>query len=161
MDDVKKGILCQLFSGTNKQIHKAADAKFRGDINILLVGDPGVSKSQLLQFVHRIAPRGIYTSGKGSSAVGLTAYVSKDPDTRETVLERSRQDACFLLNEFPFFSFLSWRMGWGWIDCFVCRADSILMNLHLEVEFHQLDLNLFFVCLFVCFWWWLNSHISC
>jgi DNA replication licensing factor MCM4 len=60
----------------------------RGDINVLLVGDPGTSKSQLLQYVHKIAPRGIYTSGKGSSAVGLTAYITRDPDTKQLVLER-------------------------------------------------------------------------
>ena len=51
------------------------------------VGDPATSKSQMLQFVHKIAPRGIYTSGKGSSAVGLTAFITRDPETREAVLE--------------------------------------------------------------------------
>jgi DNA replication licensing factor MCM4 len=87
MDDVKKGILLQLFGGTNKSFQKGGSPKYRGDINILLCGDPSTSKSQLLQYVHKIAPRGVYTSGKGSSAVGLTAYVTRDPDTRETVLE--------------------------------------------------------------------------
>jgi DNA replication licensing factor MCM4 len=53
---------------------------------VLLVGDPGTSKFQLLQYVHKIGPRGIYTSGQGSFAVGLTAYVKKDPKTRETVM---------------------------------------------------------------------------
>ena len=46
---------------------------------MLLVGDPSTAKSQLLQFVHKLSHRGIYTSGKGSSAVGLTVYVKKDP----------------------------------------------------------------------------------
>eukprot|EP00656_Telonema_subtile_P033974 TRINITY_DN38123_c0_g1_i2.p1 TRINITY_DN38123_c0_g1~~TRINITY_DN38123_c0_g1_i2.p1 ORF type:complete len:676 (+),score=134.55 TRINITY_DN38123_c0_g1_i2:431-2458(+) len=85
-EDVKKGMLCQLFGGCCKTFKESA-ARFRGDINILLVGDPATSKSQMLKFVHKIAPRGIYTSGKGSSAVGLTAYITKDPETRESVLE--------------------------------------------------------------------------
>lgn len=87
MDDVKKGILLQLFGGTNKSFEKGGSPKYRGDINVLLCGDPSTSKSQLLQYVHKIAPRGVYTSGKGSSAVGLTAYVSRDPETRQVVLE--------------------------------------------------------------------------
>ncbi|CAI2162770.1 12474_t:CDS:10 [Funneliformis geosporum] len=87
MDDIKKGILLQLFGGTNKHFKKSGSPHFRGDINILLVGDPGTSKSQMLQYVHKIVPRGIYTSGKGSSAVGLTAYVTRDPDTKQMVLE--------------------------------------------------------------------------
>ena len=87
MDDVKKGILLQLFGGTNKSFEKGGSPKYRGDINVLLCGDPSTSKSQLLQYVHKIAPRGVYTSGKGSSAVGLTAYISRDPETRQVVLE--------------------------------------------------------------------------
>ncbi|KAL3515124.1 hypothetical protein ACH5RR_022026 [Cinchona calisaya] len=85
LEDVKKGLLCQLFGGNALKL--PSGASFRGDINILLVGDPGTSKSQLLQYIHKLSPRGIYTSGRGSSAVGLTAYVAKDPETGETVLE--------------------------------------------------------------------------
>ncbi|KAF9077779.1 MCM-domain-containing protein [Rhodocollybia butyracea] len=90
MDDVKKGILLQLFGGANKSISRGGGGggpRYRGDINVLLVGDPGTSKSQILQYVHKIAPRGVYTSGKGSSAVGLTAYVTRDPDSKQLVLE--------------------------------------------------------------------------
>jgi len=87
MEDVKKGLLCQLFGATTKSFTCSGGGKFRGNINVLLCGDPGTSKSQLLQYVHKVAPRGIYTSGKGSSAVGLTAYITKDPDTRDLVLE--------------------------------------------------------------------------
>jgi DNA replication licensing factor MCM4 len=87
MDDVKKGILLQLFGGTNKTFQKGGNPRYRGDINVLLCGDPSTSKSQLLRYVHKIAPRGVYTSGKGSSAVGLTAYVTRDPETRQMVLE--------------------------------------------------------------------------
>lgn len=87
MDDVKKGILLQLFGGTNKTFQKGGNPRYRGDINVLLCGDPSTSKSQILRYVHKIAPRGVYTSGKGSSAVGLTAYVTRDPETRQLVLE--------------------------------------------------------------------------
>jgi len=90
MEDVKKGILLQMFGGTNKTIATAGGGggpRYRGDINVLMVGDPGTSKSQILNYVHKIAPRGVYASGKGSSAVGLTAYVTRDPDTKQLVLE--------------------------------------------------------------------------
>ncbi|XP_065915389.1 DNA replication licensing factor mcm4-like [Dysidea avara] len=86
-DDIKKGILLQLFGGTRKDFQQSGRGSFRADINILLCGDPGTSKSQLLQYVYGLMPRGQYTSGKGSSAVGLTAYITKDPETRQLVLQ--------------------------------------------------------------------------
>ena len=76
-DDVKTGILAQLFGGHKKDLPNRGAT--RADINVCLVGDPSTAKSQLLQQVHRIAPRCVYTSGRGSSAVGLTASVRKDP----------------------------------------------------------------------------------
>ncbi|ESO98208.1 hypothetical protein LOTGIDRAFT_206222 [Lottia gigantea] len=86
-DDIKKGILLQLFGGNRKDFTSSGRGNFRSEINILLCGDPGTSKSQLLQYVFNLVPRGQYTSGKGSSAVGLTAYVTKDPETRQLVLQ--------------------------------------------------------------------------
>lgn len=95
MSDEKKGVLLQLFGGAsktgpgqaNEDQQSDGSARFRSAINVLLVGDPGTSKSQLLHSAHRLAPRGVYTSGRGSSAVGLTAYVTRDPDTDDYVLE--------------------------------------------------------------------------
>ena len=79
-EQIKKGILAQLFGGVKKhQMGPNMKGRFRPDINICLIGDPSTSKSQILQQVHKIAPRSIYTSGRGSSAVGLTANVRKDP----------------------------------------------------------------------------------
>uniref|UniRef100_A0AAQ5ZDN8 DNA replication licensing factor MCM4 n=1 Tax=Amphiprion ocellaris TaxID=80972 RepID=A0AAQ5ZDN8_AMPOC len=86
-EDIKKGILLQLFGGTRKDFSQTGRGNFRAEVNILLCGDPGTSKSQLLQYVYNLVPRGQYTSGKGSSAVGLTAYVMKDPETRQLVLQ--------------------------------------------------------------------------
>lgn len=86
-EDIKKGILLQLFGGTKKDFSNKGKGNFRAEINILLCGDPGTSKSQLLQYVYNLVPRGQYTSGKGSSAVGLTAYVTRDPETRQLVLQ--------------------------------------------------------------------------
>ena len=87
MEEGKKGLLCQLFGATHKVFTGPNANKVRGDINVILVGDPGVSKSQLLTYVNKVAPRGIYTSGRGSSAVGLTAYVTRDPESKDMVLE--------------------------------------------------------------------------
>lgn len=59
----------------------------RGDINVLLLGDPSTAKSQFLKFVEKVAPICVYTSGKGSSAAGLTAAVVQNASTREFYLE--------------------------------------------------------------------------
>jgi len=86
-DDVKKGLLCQLFGGTPKPSTDGLSGRTRPEINTLLCGDPSTAKSQLLQYAYKLAPRGMFTSGKGSSAVGLTASINKDPATGEIVLE--------------------------------------------------------------------------
>jgi DNA replication licensing factor MCM7 len=84
-EDVKKALLLQLVSGVTKQVQDGM--RIRGDINICLMGDPGVAKSQLLKYISKVAPRGVYTTGRGSSGVGLTAAVMRDPVTDEMVLE--------------------------------------------------------------------------
>ncbi|CCH57859.1 hypothetical protein TBLA_0A00580 [Henningerozyma blattae CBS 6284] len=83
--DVKKALLLLLVGGVNKTVGDGM--KIRGDINICLMGDPGVAKSQLLKAICKITPRGVYTTGKGSSGVGLTAAVMRDPVTDEMILE--------------------------------------------------------------------------
>src|SRR3989441_933253 len=75
-DDIKEGVLYLLFGGTAKQLPDGVN--IRGDENVLLIGDPGTAKSQLLQYVSRIAPRGLYTSGRGTTAAGLTAAVLRE-----------------------------------------------------------------------------------
>ncbi|KAI0155051.1 DNA replication licensing factor mcm7 [Xylariaceae sp. FL1272] len=83
--DVKKALLLLLVGGVTKTMGDGM--RIRGDINICLMGDPGVAKSQLLKYISKVAPRGVYTSGRGSSGVGLTAAVMRDPVTDEMVLE--------------------------------------------------------------------------
>lgn len=74
--DIKKAIACLLMGGSRKILPDSV--RLRGDINVLLMGDPSTAKSQFLKYVERVAPIGVYTSGKGSSAAGLTASVIKD-----------------------------------------------------------------------------------
>ncbi|KAJ8596508.1 MCM-domain-containing protein [Rhizopogon salebrosus TDB-379] len=83
--DIKKAITCLLFGGSKKVLPDGM--RLRGDINVLLLGDPGTAKSQLLKFVEKVAPIAVYTSGKGSSAAGLTAVVQRDAVSREFYLE--------------------------------------------------------------------------
>eukprot|EP01064_Diplonema_japonicum_P014810 TRINITY_DN22502_c0_g1_i1.p1 TRINITY_DN22502_c0_g1~~TRINITY_DN22502_c0_g1_i1.p1 ORF type:complete len:776 (+),score=132.69 TRINITY_DN22502_c0_g1_i1:64-2328(+) len=75
-DNIKKACVCQLFGGTRKLLSDGG--KLRGDMNVLLIGDPSTAKSQLLKAVYQVSPIGVYTSGKGSSAAGLTAAVSRE-----------------------------------------------------------------------------------
>ncbi len=82
---VKKGLLLQLLGGVSKQTPEGM--ALRGDINICIVGDPSTSKSQFLKYISSFLPRAVYTSGKASSAAGLTAAVVKDEETGEHTIE--------------------------------------------------------------------------
>ncbi|XP_041093315.1 DNA replication licensing factor MCM7 [Polyodon spathula] len=83
-EDVKKALLLLLVGGVDQT---PKGMKIRGNINVCLMGDPGVAKSQLLSYIDRLAPRSQYTTGRGSSGVGLTAAVMRDPLTGEMTLE--------------------------------------------------------------------------
>lgn len=83
--NIKTAIAASLFGGVSKDIN--GKHSIRGDINILLIGDPGTAKSQILKYVEKTAHRAVYATGQGASGVGLTASVRKDPITNEWVLE--------------------------------------------------------------------------
>ncbi|CAI2383768.1 unnamed protein product [Moneuplotes crassus] len=82
---IKTALMLAMFGGEPKDV--AGKHKIRGDINILLLGDPGTAKSQFLKYVEKTFHRVVYTTGKGASAVGLTAGVIRDPITKEWMLE--------------------------------------------------------------------------
>ncbi|XP_076287792.1 DNA replication licensing factor Mcm2 isoform X2 [Lasioglossum baleicum] len=81
----KRALALAIFGGESK--NPGNKHKVRGDINVLMCGDPGTAKSQFLKFIEKIAPRTVFTTGQGASAVGLTAFVRKSPTTREWTLE--------------------------------------------------------------------------
>jgi DNA replication licensing factor MCM2 len=75
-ENIKTAIALSMFGGVAKEFGKQ---RLRGDINVLIMGDPGTAKSQFLKYIEKTAPRAVYTTGKGASAVGLTASVHMDP----------------------------------------------------------------------------------
>ncbi|GEQ68249.1 hypothetical protein JCM33374_g1916 [Metschnikowia sp. JCM 33374] len=83
--DIKTAVACSLFGGVAKDIN--GKHSIRGDINVLLLGDPGTAKSQILKYAEKTASRAVFATGQGASAVGLTASVRRDPITREWTLE--------------------------------------------------------------------------
>jgi DNA replication licensing factor MCM2 len=83
--DIKTAVACSLFGGVGKDVQ--GKHTIRGDINVLLLGDPGTAKSQVLKYVEKTAHRAVFATGQGASAVGLTASVRKDPITQEWTLE--------------------------------------------------------------------------
>ena len=83
--DVKRAVLLMLFGGVHKTTHEGIS--LRGDINVAIVGDPSCAKSQFLKYVAAFLPRAVYTSGKSSSAAGLTATMAKDSETGEFCIE--------------------------------------------------------------------------
>lgn len=84
-DEVKRGVLLMLFGGVPKTTGEGTT--LRGDINVCIVGDPSTAKSQFLKQIEQFSPRAVYTSGKASSAAGLTAAVVKDEESAEFVIE--------------------------------------------------------------------------
>ncbi|XP_043690097.1 DNA replication licensing factor MCM6 [Telopea speciosissima] len=83
--EIKRAILLMLLGGVHKVTHEGIN--LRGDINVCIVGDPSCAKSQFLKYTSSIVPRSVYTSGKSSSAAGLTATVAKEPETGEFCIE--------------------------------------------------------------------------
>eukprot|EP01065_Artemidia_motanka_P010420 TRINITY_DN1551_c16_g1_i1.p1 TRINITY_DN1551_c16_g1~~TRINITY_DN1551_c16_g1_i1.p1 ORF type:complete len:952 (+),score=292.63 TRINITY_DN1551_c16_g1_i1:56-2857(+) len=85
--EIKSGVACSLFGGVGKEVGDSGKVRIRGDINVLLIGDPGCGKSQILKYIEKTSPRAVFTTGRGSTAVGLTAAVQRDAMTGEWTLE--------------------------------------------------------------------------
>jgi len=83
----KMGLAMSMFGGVRQEVPGREKHSVRGDINVLLVGDPGMAKSQLLKYVHKVVEKSVATTGKGASAAGLTASMKKDPLSGEYTLE--------------------------------------------------------------------------
>ena len=84
-DEIKRGILLMLVGGVTKKTPEGM--QLRGDINCCIVGDPSTAKSQFLKYVNTLIPRSVYTSGKASTAAGLTAAVQRDSETGDFCIE--------------------------------------------------------------------------
>merc|ERR1712013_422785 len=84
-DDIKRALALALFGGVTK--NPGDKHKVRGDLNVLMCGDPGTAKSCFLKYIQNIAPRAVFSTGQGASAVGLTAYVQRSQLTKEWTLE--------------------------------------------------------------------------
>lgn len=103
-EDIKLGLLLAMMGGVAKDVGGDQSHRIRGDINVLMVGDPGCAKSQFLKFVEKTADRTVFTTGRGSTAVGLTASVHKDSVSGDFVLEGGAlviaDRGCCLIDEF-------------------------------------------------------------
>lgn len=103
-EDIKLGLLLSMLGGVPKDVGGDQSHRIRGDINVLMVGDPGCAKSQFLKFVEKTADRTVFTTGRGSTAVGLTASVHKDAVSGDFVLEGGAlviaDRGCCLIDEF-------------------------------------------------------------
>jgi DNA replication licensing factor MCM5 len=116
-EDIKKSIACLLMGGSKKTLPDGG--RLRGDINVLLLGDPGTAKSQLLKFVHKVSPIAVYTSGQGSSAAGLTASIIRDSTTVSFVVF----EICSLLARV----ISIWRRErWCWLTEVWCVSMSLI-----------------------------------